>query len=145
MKILFGIVLLLLSSSLLQAQQDTNGSVADTSLKSQHSESLMQVYDTADIMPQYPGGQDSMFRFILNHLDYPKKAREEGVSGRVLAEFVVTETGKLEDIRIVKSVSPECDQEVIRIIKLMPDWVPGIKDGKAVRVKMNLPFRFQLG
>lgn len=145
MKVLFGFLLLLMSSSLLQAQHDTSGSAADTSRNSQHSESLMQVFDTADIMPHYPGGEDSMFRFILKHLDYPKKAKEEGVSGRVRVEFVVTETGKLEDIRIVKSVSPECDQEVIRIIQLMPNWVPGIKDGKAVRVKMNLPFRFQLG
>ncbi|TNE78216.1 MAG: energy transducer TonB [Bacteroidetes bacterium] len=126
------------------AQQDTSSSSQKEVPAQRLSDSLIQVFDTADIMPQFPGGQDSMFKFIFSRVEYPMKAKEDGISGRVLAEFVVSETGQLENIRIVKSVSPECDAEVIRIIKLMPNWIPGKIEDKPVSVKVSFPFRFSL-
>lgn len=102
------------------------------------------VYDKSEIMPRFPGGEKAMMEFVASNLKYPPQAIEERIEGAVLAEFVVNANGKTVRPRILRSLSPECDAEVVRVIELMPAWSPGQQDGKAVNVKFTIPIMFSL-
>lgn len=102
------------------------------------------VYDTCETMPRFPGGEKAMMEFIATHLKYPQQAVKENIQGAVLAEFVIDAEGKAIQPRIIRSLSPECDREVIRVINLMPAWTPGQQDGKAVNVKFTIPIMYRL-
>ena len=102
------------------------------------------VYDKSEIMPRFPGGEKAMMEFVASNLKYPPQAIEERIEGAVLAEFVVNANGKTVRPRILRSLSPECDREVIRVINRMPAWTPGQQDGKAVNVKFTIPIMYRL-
>jgi TonB family protein len=129
MKKLITIVLLICHWSL---QAQTTKDSADT------------VLQIAEQMPEFPGGVESMMRFISDNLRYPPAAVENGVQGRVIASFVVNTDGSLSDIRILKRLGWGCDEEVERVLLIMPQWRPGIQNGKTVRVQFNLPVAFKL-
>lgn len=97
-----------------------------------------------DKMPEFPGGQDSLLAFISSHLQYPEKARKRGIEGKVMVGFVVDKSGKVRDEEVKRSVDPLLDNEALRVIRLMPDWVPGIQSDKAVNVSFVLPLAFRL-
>lgn len=97
-----------------------------------------------DVVPEFPGGQDSMYKFIYANLKYPKKAKEKGIEGKVYIQFVVEADGSLSNIKVLKGLGYGCDEEAMRIIKKMPKWVPGGQNGKKVPVKFNLPIKFEL-
>ncbi len=101
-----------------------------------------KVYDKCEVMPQFPGGEKAMMDFIASNLKYPQQAIKDNVEGAVLAEFIINTEGKVVEPRIVNSLSPECDSEVIRVINLMPAWTPGQQDNKTVNVKFVLPIMF---
>jgi hypothetical protein len=97
----------------------------------------------ADEMPEFPGGMDSLYAYLARTLEFPQDAKDKGVSGAVLAEFVVEKDGSINrNIRILKSLYPSCDREVARVIVQMPAWEPGKLEGKPVRCVFNLPIRF---
>ena len=104
-----------------------------------------EVYTFAEQMPEYKGGMDSMMHFIQKNLKYPDKAKKDSIEGRVIVQFIVNTTGAIEDIQIKKSLSKECDEEVVRVVSIMPSWNPGKQNGKAVSVRFMLPvlFRFK--
>ena len=85
-----------------------------------------------------------LIQFIIDNMRYPEEAKKAGIEGQVLAHFKVDNTGKVSSITIKKSLSKECDQEVIRIINLMPRWTPPMKDGKPVATELTLPVNFAL-
>lgn len=98
-----------------------------------------------DEMPEFPGGMDSLYAYLASTLEFPQDAKDKGVSGEVLAEFVVEKDGSINrNIRILKSLYPSCDREVARVIVQMPVWEPGKSEGKPVRCIFNLPIRFVL-
>ncbi len=102
------------------------------------------VYDTCETMPRFPGGEKAMMEFIATNLKYPQQAVKENIQGAVLAEFVIDAEGKATAPQIIRSLSPECDREVIRVINLMPAWTPGQQEGKAVNVKFTIPIMYRL-
>jgi protein TonB len=104
----------------------------------------INVYDVVEQMPCFPGGQGRMLEFIEEKMQYPKKCAEKGVYGRVIVAFVVERSGKLSNVTVVKSVHPVLDKEAIRIVKLMPRWIPGRQNGITVRVKCYIPIIFRL-
>ena len=104
----------------------------------------INVYDVVEQMPQFPGGFQKMNEFIEENMQYPKKCAEKGVYGRVVITFVVERSGKLSNIRVVKSVHRALDKEALRIVKLMPRWIPGRQNGVTVRVKYIIPIRFSV-
>ena len=106
---------------------------------------LSKVYDKVNELPQFPGGNHALFQFIKDNQRYPQIAKENGIQGRVILQFVVDETGKVSDPKVLRSVDPSLDAEAIRIVKAMPRWTPGVKDGKAVAVRYTLPVNFSLG
>jgi protein TonB len=95
-------------------------------------------------MPQFPGGQDEMYRFIGNNLKYPAIDQEMGTQGRVTVRFVVSKTGEITNIELLKGISPTCDKEAIRVIKSMPKWIPGKQSGNPVQVYFTMPIVFKL-
>ena len=102
----------------------------------------INVYDVVEQMPCFHGGQGRMLEFIEKNLRYPKALEETCVQGRVIVAFVVERSGKLSNVKVVKSVHPALDKEALRIVKLMPKWIPGRQNGITVRVKYIIPIRF---
>ena len=100
-------------------------------------------YEQPETEPTFPDGEEALQRFILQNLKYPVKAQGKGESGRVKVKFLVTKTGNITDIQITESVGTYCDQEVIRLVKLMPQWISGKHDGKQVNAYKTLSFNFK--
>ena len=103
-----------------------------------------EVYGAVDVMPEYPGGTTAMFDFIQKNVNYPESAKKKGIEGRFFVQFVVEKDGSLSSFTVLRGVSDDIDAEAIRVLKMMPKWKPGMKDGKPVRVQYTMPFKFQL-
>lgn len=102
------------------------------------------VFTVVEKMPEYPGGNEALFKFLRDNIKYPVKAQELGIQGRVIAQFVVNADGSIDNVEIVRSVNPALDAEAMRIVQSMPKWTPGMQKGKNVRVKYTLPVNFRL-
>ncbi len=94
--------------------------------------------------PSFPGGEAEMYRWISANLVYPPAAAEEGVSGRVVVEFVVGKDGSISNARVVRGRHPALDREALRLIQSMPRWIPGRNNGRVVKVTYTLPVTFRL-
>ena len=103
-----------------------------------------EAFDVVEQMPQFPGGPAALMQFLSSNVKYPKEAFEQGIQGRVIANFVVEKDGSITEAKIVKSVSPELDAEALRVIGSMPNWMPGMQNGEPVRVKYTVPITFRL-
>jgi periplasmic protein TonB len=95
-------------------------------------------------MPQFPGGEDQLVKFLSTAVMYPRKARRKGIAGKVLVEFTVDKTGKVQNVGVERSVHPLLDQEAIRVVSSMGMWTPGLKDGEPFSAKYKLPISFKL-
>ena len=102
------------------------------------------VYDVTETMPQFPGGQGVMMKYLAANIKYPASAVKAKKQGRVIVAFVIQKDGSVTNARIVKSVDPELDAEALRIVKAMPNWTPGTQDGKPVDVNYTIPVVFSL-
>ena len=102
------------------------------------------VYQIVEEMPQFPGGEQAMMKFIAENVKYPEKAKEEGVMGRVFIGFVVERDGSVNEVRVLRGIGGGCDEEAVRVISAMPKWKPGMQDGKAVRVRYQIPIHFKI-
>lgn len=92
----------------------------------------------------FPGGDQALKQWIAQNMKYPVKAMENGESGRVFVSFIVNKDGSISDAEVVKSVSPTLDAEALRVVGMMPAWIPGVQGGKPVRTKFTLPLTFGL-
>ena len=97
-----------------------------------------------DEMPQFPGGEKALMKYLSNNVRYPKGAMKSGAQGRVVLQFVVDEDGRVTDVKTVKSVHPLLDAEAERVARGMPDWKPGRREGKNMSVKYTLPISFKM-
>ncbi|MDD4921982.1 MAG: energy transducer TonB [Bacteroidales bacterium] len=97
----------------------------------------------AEIMPQYPGGEAKLIQFIKQNLHYPASAWKNGIQGRVVVRFMVTKTGEIANIQVIRGLDAACDNEAVRVIKLMPKWTPGFQKGKNVPTYFTLPILFR--
>ncbi|MDR0430274.1 MAG: M56 family metallopeptidase [Tannerellaceae bacterium] len=102
------------------------------------------VYRIVDIMPQFPGGEGELLKFIASNTKYPMDAQQKGIQGRVIAGFIVEADGTISNCDIFRGISESLDKEAIRVISIMPKWTPGKKDGKNVRVHFVVPITFHL-
>ena len=101
-------------------------------------------FDVVEQMPEYPGGPKALMEFLNNNVQYPAEAEKAGIQGRVIATFVVEKDGSISNAKVVKSVDPLLDAEALRVIGAMPNWKPGMQNGKIVRVKYTVPLSFHL-
>ncbi len=97
-----------------------------------------------DAVPEYPGGQPELYKLLTTNIKYPEEAQKTGVEGLVVITFVVEKDGSLSTFESVKSPRQDLSDEVIRVLKISPNWKPAMKDGKPVKVKFTLPFKFKL-
>jgi TonB family protein len=103
-----------------------------------------KLYYYVEQQPQFPGGESKLMDFIANNLRYPEIDMRKGVQGKVIVQFIIDKSGEVRDPKILRSVSPTIDAEAIRMVNLLPDFVPGRQNGEAVSVKYILPISFKL-
>jgi len=103
-----------------------------------------ETFVVVEKMPAYPGGDAALFKFIYENIRYPAEAKEQGIQGKVILRFVVTSDGAVEDVTVVRGVHPLLDAEAIRVMSLLPEWIPGTQGGKAVNVWYSVPISFML-
>lgn len=94
--------------------------------------------------PEFPGGQKAFAKFLGSNIQYPLAARESKIEGKVYIGFVVEKNGELTDLKIIKGIGGGCDEEALRVLKVSPQWKPGIADGKPVRTSYTFPVIFQI-
>jgi TonB family protein len=102
------------------------------------------VFKTVEKMPTYPGGDQARIDFMMQNFMYPEEAKKNNVQGKVFVSFIVDTDGSLTNVKVLKGIGSGCDEEAVRVIKLMPKWNPGMDKGKVVKVQFVLPINFKL-
>ena len=102
------------------------------------------VFTLPEKMPEFPGGNKALIKYLRENTKYPEKAKEEGIQGRVYVQCVISKDGKVTDVEILKGVHPLLDAEALRVIKAMPKWKSGTQKGDPVNVNYRLPINFSL-
>ena len=110
----------------------------------EEEESSQTIFTVVEEMPDFPGGQAELLKFIAKSIKYPVIAQENGIQGRVICAFVVNKDGSVVDAEVLRGVDPSLDKEALRVIGTMPKWKPGKQRGKPVRVKYTVPITFRL-
>ena len=95
-------------------------------------------------LPQFPGGAVEFMKWLTKNLRYPANARQQKVQGKVVAVFYVEKDGRVTGINITQSLSADCDREALRVLRMMPDWKPGVQNDKPCRTKVCIPIVFKL-
>ena len=104
-----------------------------------------EVFMVVEEMPEFPGGMGECMKWLGQNIKYPADAKEKGVEGRVIVQFVVEKDGTIVNAKVVRGVDPDLDAEALRVVNQSPKWKPGKQKGEAVRVKYTLPIMFRLG
>jgi periplasmic protein TonB len=104
----------------------------------------VQIFMVVESMPEFPGGEAALYKYLAENIKYPLMAKESGIQGRVFVTFVVERDGSVTDVRVLRGIGGGCDEEAIRVVEGMPKWTPGKQRGKSVRVQYNLPVKFTL-
>ncbi len=102
------------------------------------------IYQIVEEMPQFPGGEAAMMKFVANNVKYPQEARDKEIDGRVFISFVVEKDGSVSNVEVKRGIGGGCDDEAVRVVKAMPKWKPGKQKGEPVRVSYMLPVNFKL-
>jgi len=107
-------------------------------------EAPQQIFTIVEQMPEFPGGEEELFKYLGKNIKYPSMARENGITGTVYVTFVVEGSGEISDVKKLRGIGGGCDEEAMRVVKAMPSWKAGKQNGKSVRVQYNLPIKFTL-
>lgn len=107
-------------------------------------EEVTEPYRYVEQNPEYPGGEEARTRFLQKNIKYPHMAKESGIQGVVYVTFVVSKTGQISNVKVIRGIGGGCDEEAVRVIQLMPNWIPGRQNGKPVPVWFNFPLKFTL-
>ena len=102
------------------------------------------IFQVVEEMPQFPGGMGEAMKFLAKNMKYPVAAQQAKIEGRVIVQFVVEKDGSVSDVKVMRGVNSELDAEAIRVVSMMPKWIPGKQRGKAVAVKYTMPIMFRL-
>jgi protein TonB len=102
-----------------------------------------QEMHNSNSMPLYAGGNEALSDFLARNIHYPENAVNAGISGIVEVSYVVNGEGKVQNIKVVRGIHPECDAEAIRVTGLLSGWTPGIRQGKPVSVMVKMPVEFK--
>ncbi len=103
-----------------------------------------QQFRIVEDLPQFPGGAVELMKWLTRNLSYPKAAQDRKIQGKVVAFFYVEKDGQITGITLQRTLSEECDNEALRVLRMMPRWKPGIQDGKPCRTKVCIPIVFKL-
>ncbi|MEI6434621.1 MAG: M56 family metallopeptidase [Bacteroidota bacterium] len=103
-----------------------------------------EVYTVVEKKPSYQGGEQGYQKFLVENIKYPEAAIKNSVTGTVYVTFVIEKDGAVTDVKVLKGIGSGCDEEAVRVVKMMPKWIPGEDKGKPVAVQFNLPIKFAL-
>ncbi|MBD5317070.1 MAG: energy transducer TonB [Bacteroides sp.] len=103
-----------------------------------------KVFTAVEQPPTFPGGEAALLQYIASHIKYPAVAQENNIQGRVVVQFVVTKSGKVGEVKVVRGKDPDLDKEAVRVVKSLPNFIPGKMNGNAVNVWYTLPINFKL-
>lgn len=152
--VMFLIPMMLFAVNCKQQDESDNATTDDVNVVTQAREEALnalssttengEVYDFTETMPQFPGGQQQMIRWIADNLQYPVEAAKNGKQGRVVVKFIVGKDGVVSNPQVVKGIFPALDEEAIRVISTMPKWTPGKQEGKDVAVNFTIPIVFKI-
>lgn len=115
-----------------------------SAVKEEKEEEEAQVFFIVEEMPEFPGGEAALRRFIANAIKYPQIAQENGIQGRVYIQFVVDRDGSVTQASVARGVDPSLDKEALRVVNSLPKWKAGMQRGKPVKVSYTVPINFQL-
>jgi len=107
-------------------------------------EETIEPFLVVEQMPDFPGGEVELYKYLQENIKYPPMAREAGVTGVVYVRFIVDKKGKISNVTLLRGIGGGCDEEAIRVVKGMPDWNPGKQNGMPVPVYFTLPVKFIL-
>ena len=107
-------------------------------------ESDEEFFMVVENMPEFPGGDAGLMKYIQNNVKYPPIAKEYNITGKVYVSFIVDKSGSVKDVKIVRGVDKSLDAEAVRVVKSLPKYKPGKQRGKAVRVMFTIPINFTL-
>jgi len=118
--------------------------VENNELPETNNEVTETIYTWAEEMPKFPGGDSELMKFFSQNLVYPEIAKRAGIEGKVILSFIVDKNGNIVDVKVAKSIGAGCDEEAMRVLKIMSRWIPGKQNGNPVITRMNLPVVFKL-
>ena len=125
-------------------QTAVNEVVVETRPVEKPTEVKEEIFRSVEQMPQFPGGDAALMKFLSSHINYPPMAAEKNVQGKVILQFVVGKDGRVGEVKIARSVDQDLDKEAIRVVKSLPKFIPGRQNGQAVPVWYTLPVSFKL-
>ena len=128
-------------SQVVTQEQSEEGGVAEEYFEEKTEEIILVDIDT---LPEFPGGRVELIKYIHQNLKYPSVALKQRIHGKVACSFIVNEDGTVSDVKLEKGVYIFLDDEALRVLRTMPRWNPGKKDGKSVKVKCYVPVHFEL-
>ena len=114
----------------------------DTIEKVFDDDHIFQIF-MVDIKPEFPSGE-AFYDFLKKNIVYPKEAQEKEIQGRVIISFVIEKDGSVTNVTVIRGIEPMLDAEAVRVVKLMPRWKAGERNGKTVRVEYTIPINFKL-
>ena len=103
-----------------------------------------KIFDVVEERPSFPGGDAALMQWLSSNIKYPVIAAENGIQGRVVVQFVISKTGVIRDVKVLRGVEPSLDKEAVRVIRSMPRWTPGKQNNTPVNVRYTLPITFRL-
>ncbi len=128
-----------------EADDNTIIDVAPVVVQKEEAEAEDQeVFFIVEEMPEFPGGELALRKWIASEINYPTIAQENGIQGKVYVTFVVGKDGKVNNAVVARGVDPSLDKEALRVVNLMPKWKPGMQRGKPVNVSYTVPINFVL-
>ncbi|GAB3689332.1 M56 family metallopeptidase [Spirosoma flavus] len=140
----YALVLPLAASLLMCTQSDRDQPTTAENNVRKNAKVDDEVYTVVEHQPEFPGGMVKLGEYMFNNLKYPERAAKAKVEGKVYLSFIVTKTGEVTDVQVLKGMGFGTDEEAIRVVSQMPRWIPGRQNGEVVNVKYNIPIRFQL-
>ena len=120
------------------------GVAGESKVNKKTSTSEEKIYPVVTEIAEYPGGVKAMMEFLKTHIRYPEEAEKKGEQGRVVVKFIVDKNGKVSSPKIVRSISPLLDEEALRVVGEMPNWIPGKNNGETVSSYFTIPISFTL-
>ena len=103
-----------------------------------------QTQKTIEKMPVFPGGDEARSKFFAQNVKYPEAAIKNGTQGTVFVSFIIRKDGSVENAKVMRGIGSGCDEEALRVVRMMPKWTPGMDKGKAVDVDFAMPVKFAL-
>ena len=103
-----------------------------------------EIFTAVEQMPQFPGGEAELMKYVGNHIKYPTMAAENNIQGRVVVKFVVKKDGSVGEVQVLRGKDPDLDKEAVRVVRTLPKFIPGKMNGQAVSVWFTLPINFKL-